>query len=184
MKSAVSKTLVLTVAALLSASVANAADSAAVKNAATVQSTATAAAGEQAQMRQPLPLSTARVQKNLGAEGLYVYDCNPRELYDISHVPGAVHINVKDWKKLLPKDKKNSYLIFYCVNRLCNVSWEISEATIKLGYENVYVMPDGIQGWIHNGHKYDGTGNSELERQKAIDAAAQAAARGEGNLTK
>lgn len=145
-------------------------------------SAATAAAEQPA--RQPLPLSTARVAKNLGAEGLYVYDCNPKDLYDMSHVPGAIHINVKEWQKLLPKDKKNSYIIFYCVNRLCNVSWEIAEATIKLGYENVYVMPDGIQGWIQNGMKYDGTGKSEMERRKAIDAAAQAAAQGKGNLTK
>ncbi len=141
-------------------------------------------AAEQEEVRQPLPLSTGRVMKNLGAEGLYVFDCNPRDLYDVAHVPGAVHINVKEWQKLLPKDKKNSYLIFYCVNRLCNVSWEIAEATIKLGYENVYVMPDGIQGWIHKGHKYDGKGNNALERQKLIDAAAQAAALGNGNQTK
>ena len=126
----------------------------------------------------------AQVEKNLGAEGLYVFDCNPKNLYDMSHVPGAVHINVKEWKTLLPKDKKNSYIIFYCVNRLCTVSWEIASETLAMGYENVYVMPDGIQGWVHHGHKYDGTGNTDIERQKAIDAAAQAAAQGKGRVTK
>lgn len=143
-----------------------------------------APAAQEQRVLQPLPLSTAQVEKNLGAEGLYVFDCNPKNLYDMSHVPGAVHINVKEWKTLLPKDKKNSYIIFYCVNRLCTVSWEIASETLAMGYENVYVMPDGIQGWVHHGHKYDGTGNTDIERQKAIDAAAQAAAQGKGRVTK
>ncbi len=120
-----------------------------------------AAAKEFKPMAQPLPLSVYRIQKTLGAENLYLFDCNPEYLYERSHLPGAVHVNVVDWEKRLPKDKKNAYLVFYCVNKLCNVSTETAFAALKLGYYNVYIMPDGIQGWIHHGFEYEGTGRND-----------------------
>ena len=69
----------------------------------------------------------------------------PEEIHAKSHIKGSIHANIEDWTKLLPADKKNSFIIFYCINRLCTVSFEASLVAIDMGYENVYVMPDGIQ---------------------------------------
>ncbi len=113
------------------------------------------------QMRQPIPLSLSRVHKVMGQEGVYLFDCNPEEIYAQSHIKGSIHTNVENWWELLPKDKKNSFLIFYCINRLCNVSFEASLVAIEKGYENVYVMPDGIQGWVTNGYEFEGTGRTD-----------------------
>lgn len=135
----------------------------------TTPSLAAEPAAETQAMQQPLPLSVGRVADNMGKPGVYVFDCNPKDLYEKSHVPGATPINVADWQKLLPKDKKDTFLIFYCVNRMCNVSWEIASETLKLGYQNVYVMPDGIQSWIQHGMKYEGTSVGQVERQAEID---------------
>ena len=95
------------------------------------------------QMRQAIPLSLSRVAKVIGQPGVYLFDCNPEDIYEQSHLKGAIKTNVEGWEKLLPKDKKNTFLIFYCINRLCNVSFEISQVAIEMGYENVYLMPDG-----------------------------------------
>ena len=98
------------------------------------------------QMRQPIPLSLNKVSKVLGQPDVYVYDCNPEDIYEKSHLKGSIHANKADWMNLLPKDKKNSFEILYCINRMCTVSFEAALEAIKAGYENVYVMPDGIQG--------------------------------------
>ncbi len=113
------------------------------------------------EMHQPIPLSLQRVNKVLGQEGVYVYDCNPEEIHSKSHLIGSIHANIEDWTKILPEDKKNSFLIFYCINRLCNVSFEASMVAIDMGYENVYVMPDGIQGWVQHGFEFEGTGRRD-----------------------
>ncbi len=113
------------------------------------------------EMRQPIPLSLARVHKVLGQKGVYLLDCNPDEIYQKSHLPGAIHANIEDWTKLLPEDKKNSFIILYCINRMCNVSFEASLVVIDKGYENVYVMPDGIQGWVSHGYEFEGTGRRD-----------------------
>lgn len=132
----------------------------------------------EARALQPLPLSILKVEQNRGKPGVYLFDCNPDDMYNVSHIPGATMINVTEWKKLLPKDKENSYLIFYCVNRLCNVSWEVGTEALRMGYKNVYVMPDGIQGWVQAGMKYEGTGVDAVARQAEIDKKIQFEASG------
>lgn len=113
------------------------------------------------QMRQAIPLSLSRVAKVIGQPGVYLFDCNPEDIYEQSHLKGAIKTNVEGWEKLFPKDKKNTFLIFYCINRLCNVSFEISQVAIEMGYENVYLMPDGIQGWVQHGYEFEGTGRQD-----------------------
>lgn len=129
--------------------------------AATTTPATTASTTEAPRLTQAIPLSVARVAKVLGQPGVYIYDCNPEDIYQQSHIKGAIHANVEGWQKLLPKDKENSFLIFYCINRLCNVSWETSLAVIQMGYKNVYVMPDGIHGWVQNGYEFEGTGRHD-----------------------
>ena len=56
------------------------------------------------------------VASKLGQKSVYVFDNNPREVYEKGHVPGARWV---DYKKIqasdLPADK-NATLIFYCAN--------------------------------------------------------------------
>ena len=66
------------------------------------------------------------------------------------YIPGAVFFNVGNWQKLLPKDK-NALIVFYCANRLCSSSQIAAYETMKLGYTNVWQMPDGIYGWKLSG---------------------------------
>ena len=117
--------------------------------------------------RQPIPLSIGRVAKNIGKPGVYLFDCNPQDIYEKSHIKGSIHANVEGWMDLLPKDKKNSFLILYCINRMCNISYEASLQLIEMGYENVYLMPDGIQGWVSNGYEFEGTGRKDVGIEEA-----------------
>lgn len=120
------------------------------------------------QMRQPIPLSLNKVSKVLGQPDVYVYDCNPEDIYEKSHLKGSIHANKADWMNLLPKDKKNSFVILYCINRMCTVSFEAALEAINAGYENVYVMPDGIQGWVSNGYSFEGTSWKPYESKAPV----------------
>ena len=118
--------------------------------------------------RQPIPLSLNKVSKVLGQPDVYVYDCNPEDIYEKSHLKGSIHANKADWMNLLPKDKKNSFVILYCINRMCTVSFEAALEAINAGYENVYVMPDGIQGWVSNGYPFEGTSWKPYESKAPV----------------
>ncbi len=99
------------------------------------------------------PISMADAEKMLDNNEALFMDVNNEETHkELGYIPRAVFIDTQDWEKLLPKDK-NAYIIFYSRNRL---SYESSEAALiaqTKGYKNVYVMLDGIEGWILSGRK-------------------------------
>lgn len=86
--------------------------------------------------------------------GVRIFDVNTLELWAEGYIPGAVFFNVGNWKKLLPKDK-NTLIVFYCANRLCSSSQIAAYETMKLGYTNVWQMPDGIYGWKLSGRQVE-----------------------------
>lgn len=86
--------------------------------------------------------------------GVHIYDVNTLELWAEGYIPGAEFFNVGNWQKLLPKDK-NALIVFYCANRLCSSSEIAAYETMKLGYTNVWQMPDGIYGWKLSGRQFE-----------------------------
>ncbi|WP_076412278.1 rhodanese-like domain-containing protein [Shewanella sp. UCD-KL12] len=91
-------------------------------------------------------ISMMEAETLVGKEGVYFFDVNTLELWAEGYIPGAIYFNVKDWKKLLP-ESKDTVMVFYCANRLCNASEIAARAVMKLGYTSVRQMPDGIYGW-------------------------------------
>jgi len=58
-------------------------------------------------------VSPDQVQKILGARDVMVFDVNIDELWQMHHLPGAVHVGEREVAPLLPKDK-STRLVFYC----------------------------------------------------------------------
>ena len=58
-------------------------------------------------------VSPDQVQKMLGARDVMVFDVNVDELWQMHHLPGAVHVGERELATLLPKDK-STRLVFYC----------------------------------------------------------------------
>ena len=69
---------------------------------------------------------------------------------------------------LLPKDKKNSFVIFTASTVCAPSRLKRTLEAIKAGYENVYVMPDGIQGWVSNGYPFEGTSWKPYESKAPV----------------
>jgi len=83
--------------------------------------------------------------------GVAILDVNVPEIWAKNHIPGAVHIDSEDIGKFLPADK-TSTLIFYCASPMCSASAAAANESVMLGYRHVYVMPEGILGWVKLGY--------------------------------
>ena len=98
--------------------------------------------GEQYQM-----LSLREANDLQGKPGVYFLDCNEPDVHAQYHVPGSVWVISDDLLKYLPADHQAT-VVFYCYNRRCSASHAAAHEAVKLGYRKVFVMPDGITGWV------------------------------------
>ncbi|WP_028762497.1 rhodanese-like domain-containing protein [Shewanella colwelliana] len=95
-------------------------------------------------------ISLTQGEALLAQPGVLFFDVNTLELWAEGFIPGAIFFNVSNWKELLP-EAKDTVMVFYCANRLCNASEIAAHEVIKLGYTNVMQMHDGIYGWRLSG---------------------------------
>ena len=72
------------------------------------------------------------------------WDARTPEAYREAHLPGALGPN-----EVPPEGRM---VIVYCSGRLCPKATEKAEDLRELGYQDVWVMPDGIQGWHAAGY--------------------------------
>lgn len=72
-----------------------------------------------------------------------------------AHVPGARHLDPYAYAEQdLPTDKQ-AMLVFYCSNALCRKAPNAAKRAIRMGYDNVRVMPAGIKGWLKAGLPFE-----------------------------
>jgi rhodanese-related sulfurtransferase len=72
------------------------------------------------------------------------WDARAPEAYREAHLPGALALN-----EVPPQGRM---VIVYCSGRLCPKATEKAEDLRDSGYREVWVMPDGIQGWHAAGY--------------------------------
>lgn len=95
------------------------------------------------------------VSQLVGSEAVSIYDANSAQQYASGHVPGAIHLPFDQVTlEKLPKEK-NARIIFYCWNPMCTSSHDAASKAASLGYTNVSVMSDGINGWKKAGQKVE-----------------------------
>jgi rhodanese-related sulfurtransferase len=92
-------------------------------------------------------LAPAEVQKRLKETNFFVFDNNQKERFDKGHIPGAKWVNPSEITAATLPANKSATLVFYCADPHCGACHIGAEAAIKLGYKNVYIMPEGIAGW-------------------------------------
>lgn len=95
-------------------------------------------------------INMAEVSRIMKRPGVALLDVNVREVWEKHHLPGAVHIDSPDIARFLPADK-GATLIFYCAGPLCEASGMAANESVMLGYRHVYVMTEGIFGWMKIG---------------------------------
>ncbi|QCD51807.1 rhodanese-like domain-containing protein [Campylobacter sp. RM16192] len=116
-------------------------------------------------------LSINQAEKMLGQKDTYFVDMSSPAGRISGHIPGAILNNADDLNiSLLPKDKK-AHLIFYCDNRMSFDSSVAAKVAKSQGYENLYILSDGIEGWIIAGNKFEKSGKArkQLTKEKIED---------------
>ena len=68
-------------------------------------------------------------------------------------IPGAVLLtSYRDFDAAveLPADPSKQ-VVFYCHSAMCGAAVEAARKAVASGWQNVWVMPDGIRGWTEAG---------------------------------
>lgn len=82
---------------------------------------------------------------------IHIFDNNSKERFEEGHVPGATWLDFRNvTASVLPADK-DATLVFYCAREQCTACHKGADAALRLGYVNVYIMPEGIMGWEAKG---------------------------------
>ena len=102
-------------------------------------------------------MNSKDLQREIQAKkkNVFIYDVNMDSLRTAEGViPGAKALDGFNTYALttLPKEK-DSKLIFYCASEQCTASHDAAKRAMSAGYQNVFVMTDGIFGWKKAGHK-------------------------------
>ena len=107
-------------------------------------------------------LTPAQLREMRATQRVYVFDANPRDIFDKHHVPEAVHVEYdRVASSQLPTDQ-SAPVVFYCMNERCGASPVAAKRATELGWRNVYLMPAGIQGWLAMGLKVESTTKNRL----------------------
>lgn len=96
-------------------------------------------------------ITPKRLVEDLKADSVTAIDVTSLVSWNRAHVPGALHLDPYKYEENeLPSDK-STMLVFYCSNPLCRKAPNAAKRAIKMGYDNVRVMPAGIKGWLRAG---------------------------------
>ena len=85
---------------------------------------------------------------------MVVLDARGRRFFDGRSLPGAIWISCSapDDVVLQGVPDKNSLIVVYCSNIDCPASNWLAGRLLKFGYQHVYEYPNGIDGWVEEGH--------------------------------
>lgn len=84
-------------------------------------------------------------------EDFALVDARDAVQFSREHIPGAVNIpyvEIRAGGLLPPRDQR---IVVYCSSETCPISQYAYEALDRLGYEEIYDMRAGLQGWKEAG---------------------------------
>ena len=87
------------------------------------------------------------LSQNLKNGNIAIIDVREPEDYKKAHIPGAInlpYVEIRAGGLLPPRDQR---IVVYCSSETCPISQYAYEALDQLGYEEIYDMRAGLQGW-------------------------------------
>lgn len=96
---------------------------------------------------EPQNASVAQVDAWRKADSATIIDANKAETFAAGHVPGAIHMQYDAVNAAALPEKKDRVIAAYCYSEQCGASKKLAKVLMALGYTQVYVMPEGIEGW-------------------------------------
>ena len=105
---------------------------------------------------EPFKLIAIEQAQELFEEGHALFaDARPAIAYEAGHIQGALNLEPDDFEAwashLLDNYPLDKTIITYCEGPRCNLSHELAERLVWLGFENVYYLIDGWGQWKAHG---------------------------------
>jgi len=96
-------------------------------------------------------ISVEKVAEQLGTPSLHIFDANHQSAWAAGHVPGAQNVDPGEFTQSNLPDNPDATVVFYCGGQFCPMASGAAVRARKMGYTNVFVMTEGIAGWIEKG---------------------------------
>lgn len=83
-------------------------------------------------------------------EGALIIDARSEEDFKNNHLQNAINIPVKNFDNYVDKVfglPTDTLIVIYCEGIHCNLSHQLAEKLLNFGFQKVYVMVEGIEGW-------------------------------------
>ena len=91
-----------------------------------------------------------------GDAQIVVCDANSKGVREeYGTIPGAVLLSSYSFEASELPDDKAASLVFYCSSERCSAAPRAAERAQSAGFQQVYVMPEGIKGWVKAGKPVD-----------------------------
>jgi rhodanese-related sulfurtransferase len=95
-----------------------------------------------------------------------VFDARKRSEYEMGHIPGAVSFSLYEFDERLGQlqDLLNSgkTIITYCVDPSCHDSHLLATKLHELGFHDLLIYKDGIEGWTALGYPTETPEGAEI----------------------
>jgi rhodanese-related sulfurtransferase len=114
-------------------------------------------------------LVTAADAKALHDNGVVFIDVRSPRLYNRRHIPGVVHLDLKDTfdeESLSRVAKKDQPLVIYCSGIKCSRSSSASADAVSWGFKKVHYFRGGIVEWRDAGYPVESS-DEETEQVKS-----------------
>jgi RNA polymerase sigma factor (sigma-70 family) len=85
-----------------------------------------------------------------------ILDCRGTAIYSTGHLPGAIDVEAhqKTLCSILPPDHR-AHIVVYGISPACKVVKYLAGQVRRLGYVNVEIYPEGVQGWLRAGGRQE-----------------------------
>ncbi len=88
-------------------------------------------------------------------EPIQIVDLRTAELYEKSHLPGAINLSIEELEKSQEKLDKNKTVVVYCYNHTCHLSAKAALVLAKKGF-NVKELVGGFDTYAKADMKLEG----------------------------
>jgi len=98
---------------------------------------------------------STKTAKELFDNGVLFVDVRNGDDYKNGHIPGAIHVNVRDSTfeaKFVKVAKKDQEIVIYCRGSSCTRSPLAISKSMSLGFEKLYYFREGYPGWKSAGY--------------------------------
>lgn len=108
-----------------------------------------------------IPVVSTEEARSIVDEGMhFIFDARAPAEYEKGHLPGAMNFYSGDFDEffqlyalmLIPEQP----VLVYCSGRACDESLLVSKNLMELGFTNVVLYAEGLEGWRAAGHSMEG----------------------------